>query len=351
MTVPVSFSCDGSTPSDFHVFVDEKGVLTLYVIDISGRLLKAHYVNSKWDILLKKEVSRKPLRNLVIHNDLIFMTSSSGHIYLLPSETDDMVNFKRLRGSDGIEAEISSFCLLPSEEDSEYISAAVGDDNGNVYIVKLDRNNLKCKVETIFQEQNDSITKLYYHQYRKTLLASSADGTLLVIDRKKNKIIAHTSSLDDDILSMSVDAHDNVICSTGLGAIVRYKWGYWGKISSRLKPSFHSSSSINSICLSVAHPDLLVTGTVDGIVRSVSLIPELSLMNPITTLDDSVEVLKTLTLGEDQLGVASLTNDSRIFFFNLLPKTSNHEPSQKRKKAAAKATDTSALNSFFQGLE
>jgi hypothetical protein len=44
---------------------------------------------------------------------------------------------------------------------------------------------------------------MIYLIYRKTLICSSGDGSLLVIDTKKNKIISHTESLEDEIICLT----------------------------------------------------------------------------------------------------------------------------------------------------
>lgn len=54
-----------------------------------------------------------------------------------------------------------------------------------------------------FDNFDDQVSDMIYLIYRKTLICSSGDGSLLVIDTKKNKIISRTESLDDEITCLT----------------------------------------------------------------------------------------------------------------------------------------------------
>jgi hypothetical protein len=73
----------------------------------------------------------------------------------------------------------------------------------NLYFKIIDLTNLESPVVASFDNFDDQVSDMLYLIYRKTLICSSGDGTLLVIDTKKNKIISHTESLDDEITCLT----------------------------------------------------------------------------------------------------------------------------------------------------
>lgn len=101
------------------------------------------------------------------------------------------------------------------DEDDKFL--AVGNDDGDVKVLKMlnifklyilfvkiiDITNLESPVVASFDNFDDQVSDMLYLMYRKTLICSSGDGTLLVIDTKKNKIVSHTESLDDEITCLT----------------------------------------------------------------------------------------------------------------------------------------------------
>lgn len=112
---------------------------------------------------------------------------------------------------------------------------------------------------------------MLWNSHRKTLLASSGDGSVLVLEVRedeKARIVAHTESLEDEILGMvelpgrkKSKMTARIACATGRGGINVFGWGYWGRVMDRLKPIFHAKSSIEAI---VAASEHIYTGTSEG---------------------------------------------------------------------------------------
>lgn len=341
-------------PSRFCISSGEESTPVFTIATTRGSLVHAQYspVDQSWSVDSDEKVFKKSIRSLIQVGSIFLVANASGKIVLV---RDGKVHkkFEKFKDEAGEAVDISCIALISGQEDSDIIELAIGDDFGNVYITKLDLATLKIETTWVLQEQDDTITGLLYHSHKKTLVASSGDGTLLVLDLKKNKIVAHSESLDDEILTLALDLEGDIICGTGLGAIVRYKWGYWGKISHRLKPKFHEGSSVD--CLTFSKPDELITGTVDGVIRMITYSQKSSGEPKIRVLDQKEDSIDGIAVAFEQI-FYTLANDPSLYVIPLtyapeVPESAV-EPEPKRKKADSKKGKAKAEVSegFFNGL-
>lgn len=368
-------------PADF-LLVENEASISMTVGLISGKVLECEYDGTSWKTLWNARATKSPIRVLRRIGAYLFLATGTGRIIIM-RDGKVVRKPKTIKDDAGEAVEISTFCILTQAEelaetvdDNQEFSVAVGDDYGNVYILKLAKDSLNWECLFTAQEQDDAITDILFHAYRKTLVASSGDGTLLILDTKKLKIIAHTSSLEDEVISLIMDQGNNIIASTGLGALVLYRWGYWGKVAHRMKPSFHGSESVNCMAL-LGDSSILITGTVDGGLRKLDLKPELTLTGHLEQFNDSVERIRCFNFASSPYAAVSLTNDSEISIIdvNKLPPTRRdvddiesagsagsddsdleERPAKKakqQKKAAAvpKPAQAAVLDNFFSGLD
>lgn len=365
----------GECPADIHILSDASSdSISMLVGTTTGNLITASYdlKSASWTVEKDEKIFKKPIRQMRVKGSFTFMASSTGRIVIL-KDGDIYKKSKSLKDEEDQAVEVSTMSVLSSEEDlataDTIFTIAIGDDYGNVYILQLSPGQDSWETLFVSQEQDDSITDIVYSSHKKTLIASSGDGTLVILDLKKNKIVAQTSSIDDDILSLALDSNGNVVCSTGLGALLSYKWGYWGKIGSRLKPKYHESSSINSICFSPTEPNLLVTGSLDGNLRCASVTGEFTVNDVLGTFDDSINLVRFVVLDSVCFVSVTLANESKVLFTPFVKEkkveTQVEEPSsdsdrdgavkpEKKKAKPAKINHSNSkaveLESFFSGL-
>lgn len=349
--------------------------MVMVVGTTTGSLITGRYdlITATWTVEKDEKIFKKPIRQMRIKGSYTFIASSTGRIVIF-KDGEVYKKTKSLKDEDEKAVEVSTLCVLNSDEDlavaDPTFSIAIGDDYGNVYILQLAPGSDSWETLFVSQEQDDSITDMVYSSHRKSLVASSGDGTLVILDLKKNKIVAQSSSIDDDILSLALDSNGNVVCSTGLGALLLYKWGYWGKISSRLKPKYHESSSINSICFSPDENPLLATGSLDGNLRCVSATSEFTVKDVLASFDDSISLVRFVLIDSICFAAVTLANESKVLFAPLVKdkKTevkveesssdSDSDGAVKPQKKKAKAvkinpsnSKTVELESFFSGLD
>jgi WD40 repeat protein len=262
-------------------------------------------------LLYRKKIFSTPIRRLAAFPDAthLLAASSTGDIAVL-RDGEIVRQFEPLLTTDEDPVEVSSVCLTEPDSSVDEFSLAVGDDMGNILILSAKPSQPKLSLLMLVQEQDDSITSLVHQKRRKTLLASSGDGTIVVVDLKRLKIVAHSTSLDDEITAMAVDCHGDVICGTGLGAIVKYKWGYWGKVANRIRPKAHRNATISAMLADTRLEPSFLTGTADGVV---SLVREGEAPCIVGQIEDSIEAMGVLFSHDDQKFVAlTATNDASV---------------------------------------
>lgn len=333
--------------SMFILLKKSDDALSIVVGAYSGFMFLADLVDQNWNVYLQEQVFKRPVRSILsLPFGSLLTASASGRLALIDSD-NSITALPRPKDQEGQSIEISSMCLL-DQQGSGTVDLAIGDDYGNVYILQYNFQEKAWTNSLTMQEQDDSISSMLYNSHRKTLLAASGDGTILILDLKKNKIVAHTSSLDDEILALTLDGAGDVLCTTGLGAIVRYKWGYWGKIASRLKPALHSSSPVNTMALHPSLNDIAFTGTADGILRRLKVRGDISVDVALDTFDDSIDSLQTVELCKRPYCALLKTSDRSIRF---LPLDQNDKAAEEKpKKKARTKPQTDQLDSFFADL-
>lgn len=315
---------------------------------------------SDWELLYRKKIFSSPIRRLAAFPDAthLLVASSAGDVAVV-RDGEIVRQFEPLLTTDEDPVEISSICLTDPDSSVDEFSLAVGDDMGNVYVLGAKPSEPKLTLLMLVQEQDDSITALLHQKRKKTLVASSGDGTIVVVDLKKVKIVAHSTSLDDEITAMTVDCHGDVICGTGLGAVVKYKWGYWGKVANRIKPKVHRNATISAMLADSRLEPSFLTGTGDGVV---SLVREGEAPIIVGQIEDSIETMRVFSLDGQNYVAFTATNDASVHILSSIPSpdvnpgpeatpSDSMEPKKSKKsvKVAQKAK-SELQTSFFKDL-
>lgn len=101
------------------------------------------------------------------------------------------------------------------------------------------------------------------------LLAASGDGTLSICNLRRNRIDSKTEFAEDELLSVVVCKNgQKVICGSQDGILLLYTWGAMADCSDRFVGHPNSVDALLKV-----DEDTLLTGSSDGIIRIVSILP------------------------------------------------------------------------------
>lgn len=250
---------------------------------------------------------------------------------------------------------INVICTL----DSRLLASA--DDAG---VIKLwDYRQKNCVLKE-FRDNEDYISALCYCKDKKTLLAAGGDGYLTVFDIRKQSLLARSDNMETEITSLAcVKNGQKVVCGMEDGVCGIFSWDNWGDISDRFPGH---PDSIDAMCN--IDQNTICTGSMDGIVRVVSILPN-KLLGPLGEHEGPVECLRSNC---DSTTIASIGHDNVLKFWNLnaeaevseqeesdSDESDNNESSKRahvqqpnpHAKKLKKMEKTFARESFFAGLE
>ncbi|CAE6524030.1 unnamed protein product, partial [Rhizoctonia solani] len=145
---------------------------------------------------------------------------------------------------------------------------ATGDDNG---VVKLWDPRQISPIRS-YTHHFDFISDFLWLQDKKQLVTTSGDGTLSVIDVRSSKVepFAHSEDQEDELLSIvSIKDGKKVAVGTQTGVIsIWNRSSGWADCVDRLKGHPHSVDALATLS-----EDVIVTGSSDGLVRVVQVLP------------------------------------------------------------------------------
>ncbi|CAE7192727.1 unnamed protein product [Rhizoctonia solani] len=150
---------------------------------------------------------------------------------------------------------------------------ATGDDDG---VVKLWDPRQLSSIRS-YNHHFDFISDFLWFQDKKQLITTSGDGTLSVIDVRSNKVepFAHSEDQEDELLSIMsltpsiISSGKKVAVGTQTGIIsVWNRSSGWADCVDRIKGHPHSVDALATLS-----EDVIVTGSSDGLVRVVQVLP------------------------------------------------------------------------------
>lgn len=213
-----------------------------------------------------------------------------------------------------------------------------GDEDG--VICMWDMRHMPDPVMKL-SENDDFISDFAIDEEKKILLATSGDGTLTAVHLKKRKMELQSELFDSDLLSIAIAKDQTkVICGTGEGVLQIFNWGEWGNISDRL-----TGHPMSVDCLIKVNEDILCSGSMDGKVRLVHLLPNRIICTIGSHGDFPIE---SLSLSCDKRYIASCTHDDTVQFWRV-PDVDSIEVDASKKKPKTKKT-TNDNKDFFGDL-
>ena len=128
-----------------------------------------------------------------------------------------------------------------------------------------------------WDDHEDYISGFDHHPDGTTLLASSADCRLSVLDLRKaihpqqrKEAFRQSDDQEDELLSVQVLKNGKkVVCGTQQGVLAVWSWGTWGDISDRFPGHPASIDALLKV-----DEDTILTGSSDGVVRLVQIHPD-----------------------------------------------------------------------------
>ncbi|KAK7503871.1 hypothetical protein BaRGS_00004994, partial [Batillaria attramentaria] len=215
---------------------------------------------------------------------------------------------------------------------------ATGDDDG---VLKLwDMRSKSATME--LKECEEFISDMIIDQQQKILVATSGEGTLTAFNIRRKRMDLQSELFDSELLSLAaVKGEQRVVCGSGDGTLNIFHWGQWGNISDRF-PGHPMSID----CIVPITEDIVCTGSMDGMIRAVNILPNRFLGIVGEHEDFPIE---GLALSHDKQYLASCSHDQRVKFWFVgdvkkekinVSKKAKHSNQTKRLGTAAKKMGT-----------
>ena len=193
---------------------------------------------------------------------------------------------------------------------------ASGDDDGKINVWDMRGAPKAATSSWVFHE--DLINALLVEEDRSTMLSASGDGTLGVLDfRKQNKLVARTEQEEDELLSLAiVKGGGAVVAGTQDGVLLTWKWGKWifDERSEEDGPARFTGHPESIDALLPVDDDAIVTGSSDGIIRLVTVQPN-KLVGVLG--EHGEDPIERLAWSRDRRFIASAGHDEMVKFWNV----------------------------------
>ncbi|KAG2185588.1 hypothetical protein INT44_002381 [Umbelopsis vinacea] len=184
---------------------------------------------------------------------------------------------------------------------------ATGDDMG---IIKIWDNRSHGLIHD-YHEHTDFIADMTFSTDKNTLIAVAGDGLLSIWDIRKPKLKAISDCMDDELLSVvTVKNEKKVITGSQAGVLNLWTWGEWQDSSDRI---VGHPSSIDTICK--LDEDTICTGSSDGIIRVVSVLP--NKFEGVIGAHGEDFPIERIRLSYDNTWLASCAHDNSVRFWDI----------------------------------
>uniref|UniRef100_A0A0B6ZZW1 Uncharacterized protein n=1 Tax=Arion vulgaris TaxID=1028688 RepID=A0A0B6ZZW1_9EUPU len=217
---------------------------------------------------------------------------------------------------------------------------ATGDDDGLLKV--WDMRSKTASME--LKECDDFISDMIVEDNKKTIIASSGEGTLTSFNIRQKRMESQSELFDSELLCLAkMKSGRKLICGTGEGVLNIFNWGQWGNISDRFPCG---NSEIDSMI--AVTDDVLCIGTNDGSIKAVHILAN-RILGQVGQHDDEFPV-EAMSLSSDTMHIASCSHDQLVKFWNVDSLKSQTVDTSRRATKQARKHVTVKGNDFFSGL-
>ena len=229
------------------------------------------------------------------------------------------------------EVDCGASCMLSLDNANVF---AVGYDDGVIRIFDkrcLTKDTAELCVHTDFVSDMDLAAS------GNQFVTASGDGTLALFDIRKHKKVARSEDdADDEMLSIqTMKGGKKVVCGHQSGILGIYSWGYWNDCSDRFPGHPGSVDTIVKV-----DEDTLLTGSSDGLIRVVSILPNKALGIVGEHLSDYP--VEKLCLEAETKTLLSISHNNTVKVWSVaeLFESDNSDDESEGGKAAADSSDS-----------
>lgn len=249
-------------------------------------------------------------------------TAAKDHRSLFITDTERGTLIRKVPKAVG--ATVYSLCTM-----SETLLSS-GDEDGEIKLW----DTRSWKEVLAVKENSDYISAIVADNKRHTLLATSGDGSLTVVDLRSRKFEQKSDCCESELTCLAIaKGGRKVICGDGDGVLGIYTWNLWGDVTDRFVAHPLSVDSMTQLSESV-----VCTGCMDGKVRAIQIQPN-QVMGVIGEHEEGFPV-DNLCLNHDHTFLISSSQSSCKFWcVDEIPKMADQkeedmedEEEEKRKK-------------------
>lgn len=313
----------------FHVaFHPTKNVIAC--AEITGKVSIHSYSTDENHQLCENTGHTKACRNVSFssNGERLYSSSKDKSIQVLDLHTGTVVNKLEKAHEKAVNClTICSNCFLS------------GSDDG---VVKMwDTRTFSSVAE--FPDFKDFISDMKCSKDEKTLLCTSGDGVLSVINLRKKELEHASDQLEEELLSLVILKNGaKVACGSGEGVLNIYNWGEWGDISDRVPMEKDSIDSISALS-----EDIVVTGVGNGRIKSWHVLPH----KPLGVLGTHGNLgIQSLSVSHDGELLASAAGEKNVKFWDVSELGHGVDPSPHEKSRKRKLDNGDERNDFFDDL-
>ena len=161
-----------------------------------------------------------------------------------------------------------------------------------------------------FEEHESTISDMKFSPNNNMLLSTSNDGHLGVFDLKKGSLYAMSDNFEEDLTALVICKYGKkVLASSSEGTINIFSWDWFGDCNDRI---VGHPNSIDTMIM--YDEDTVITGSEDGLIRAVSVLPNkiIAVLSDPTDQDEEVFHIQRVAISHDRMLLASCSLDDIV---------------------------------------
>ncbi|XP_038270362.1 WD repeat-containing protein 55 [Dermochelys coriacea] len=183
---------------------------------------------------------------------------------------------------------------------------ATGDDGGMLKVWDLRKGTAIMEM----RQHEEYISSMAIDENKKLLLTTSGDGTMGVFNIKRRRFELLSEPQSGDLTSIALMKRGKkVVCGSSEGTIYLFNWDGFGATSDRFAVKAESVD-----CMVPVTENVLCTGSIDGVIRAVNILPNRVIGSVGQHLGEPIEQLAKSHTG--QL-LASTGHDQKVKFWDI----------------------------------